>query len=242
MKNFRIAKCIERKEVGEYAIFEDGSKKKRIELDANGNKYFRVDNELNLTSKELTASLFTGRIIDAVNTIRAGGGDCIQTSSFMSISTENVIYFLDRKVGESYREQFLKGFVDTEFAWKITVGDKNSLSGYRELNRKNELISVFYPTPDDKRLTFETERQAEEHIKALISKAVEYTTEIAKRCGKDTDDKNWLCVKAELDEKIPKNNIIWEFIYDMLRGDFEANISDTYCLNDMGYTIAQCIV
>ena len=47
MKKFRVAKCLEDGEVVEYAIFEDGSRKKRIFEDKQYGKYFNVGNELN---------------------------------------------------------------------------------------------------------------------------------------------------------------------------------------------------
>lgn len=76
MKEFRVAKCVNNGKIEEYAIFKDGSRKKRIYVDNKGRKYFEVDNELNdSASSSFLRRSFSGRIKDAIETIRIDNGD-----------------------------------------------------------------------------------------------------------------------------------------------------------------------
>ena len=100
MKEFRIAKCLKDNEVKEYVIFADGSSRKLIQHDEQYGKYFRVDNDLNTDCDTFLKYSFSGRIKDAVDTIKNGNGDCIMQFDLFG-KHDVVVYFLDRKVGEA---------------------------------------------------------------------------------------------------------------------------------------------
>lgn len=104
MKEFRVAKCLIDGKVNEYAIFADGSRKKKIQVDEQYGKYFEVDNELNTDCKSCLRFSFSGRIKDAVDMIKSGNGDCIKSVQMVG-RHDSVLYFLDRTIGEKLREK-----------------------------------------------------------------------------------------------------------------------------------------
>ena len=108
MKKFRVANCFDElhNKIGEFAIFEDGSKRKRIFVYAGSHKCFEVDNELNKDSNNILATSFSNRIKDAVDTIIAGNGDVIKIDTkILDGEHIHVLYFIDREYGESLRQK-----------------------------------------------------------------------------------------------------------------------------------------
>lgn len=133
MKEFRVAKCLsdDGKRIRKHAIFKDGSPKKPILEDEDGREYFEVDNwidsdpeliEFNYHSRmaDKMQLTFSGRISDAVESIRRGYGDviCVKNLPF-GIRTEKVLYFLDREYGENLRQKSLEGWKDTIFKYSL---------------------------------------------------------------------------------------------------------------------------
>ena len=133
MKEFRVAKCLsdDGKRIRKHAIFKDGSRKKPIHEDEDGREYFEVDNwidsdpeliEFNYHSRmaDKMHLTFSGRISDAVESIRRGYGDviCVKNLPF-GIRTEKVLYFLDREYGENLRQKSLEGWKDTIFKYSL---------------------------------------------------------------------------------------------------------------------------
>lgn len=243
MKEFRIAKCLDNNGIHEYAIFADGSRKKLIQNDEQYGKYFEVDNELNTDCKTFMRFSFSGRIKDAVDMIRNGNGDCIQSVKLFG-RVDKVIYFLNRKVGEELRQKLLDGWKDTMFGWAIECGYKSSFAGYSMLNRKNERISTF----DDKNtpMTFNSKEEANEYVEYLVDKARYYAKRLANSIS-DVEDKTEreriidVAIDEIEEETGTKFGIIMDFTFDMLTGDcklksFECN------LDEMGYKIVQCII
>lgn len=133
MKEFRVAKCLsdDGKRIRKHAIFKDGSRKKPIYEDEDGREYFEVDNwidsdpeliEFNYHSRmgDKMRLTFSGRISDAVESIRRGYGDviCVENLPF-GIRIEKVLYFLDREYGENLRQKSLEGWKDTVFKYVL---------------------------------------------------------------------------------------------------------------------------
>lgn len=170
-RNFRVAKCLVDGEINEYAIFADGSRKKIIQTNDKYGKYFEVDNELNTDCKSFLRFSYSGRIKDAVEMIRNGNGDCISSMKFVG-RIDNVLYFLDRQIGEELRQKSLEGWKDTKFGWVIECGNKNSFSGYSMLNKKNERITVF--DKDRSPMVFDTKESADEYVEYLIERSKYY--------------------------------------------------------------------
>lgn len=243
MKEFRVAKCLDNNGIHEYAIFADGSRKKVIQNDEHYGKYFEVDNELNTDCKTCLRFSYSGRVKDAVDMIRNGNGDCIQSSHFFG-RIDKVIYFLDRKVGEELRQKSLDGWKDTKFGWAIECGNKSSFSGYSMLNKKNERISAF----DEERtpMTFDSKESANEYTGYLVDKARYYAKRLANKIsGIEDKTEREKIIDATIDEieeeTGTKFGIIMDFTFDMLTGDcqlknFECN------LDEMGYKVVQYIV
>lgn len=243
MKEFRIAKCLDNNGIHEYAIFADGSRKKVIQNDEQYGKYFEVDNELNDECKTCLRFSFCGRIKDAVDMIRNGNGDCIQSVKLFG-RIDKVIYFLDRKVGEDLRQKSLDGWKDTKFGWAIECGYKNSFSGYSMINKKMERISVF--DEERKPMTFETKEEANKYVESLIKMARYYARRLANKISGIEDEKErGKIIDATMDEVEEYTNtkfsVIQGFTFDMLTGDFRLKSFECN-LDEMGYKIVQCIV
>ena len=243
MKNFRIAKCLDNNGINEYAIFEDGSRKKLIQNDEQYGKYFEVDNELNDEYKSFMRFSFSGRIKDAVDMIRSGNGDCIKSYNLFG-RVDKVVYFIDRKIGEELRQKSLEGWKDTKFGWAIECGNKNSFSGYSMLNKKTERISAL--DEDRTPISFTSKEEAARYVEDLIERARYYAKRLAnKLSGVESEAERDSIIYATMDEIEEyvgtKFSIIQDFAFDMLTGDCELKTFECN-LDEMGYKVIQCIV
>lgn len=240
MKNFKVVKCLKNGEIVKYAVFEDGSRKKRIQTDSQNREYFYVDNELNTNVSTSMKYSFSGRIKDAVDMIKLGNGDCIKNTD-MLISSDSVLYFLDRKIGEEYRKKFINGWKDTKFGWAIEVGNKNSFYPYLRLNENLESISLW--NADTTQLTFDSEELALEKIHEIIQLAHNYAIEILEKMNEETDEKKkeeaFNKAFDQIQEKICERSVLINLIYDF----FDDDLTDVHDeLNHYGYKIVQCII
>lgn len=243
MKDFRVARCLENGKVDEYAIFADGSRKKKIQVDGQYGKYFEVDNELNTNYKSCLRFSFSGRIKDAVDMIKSGNGDCIKSMQMFG-RHDKVIYFLDRTIGEELRQKSLDGWKDTKFGWVIECGNKNSFSGYSMLNKKMERISMF--DEEHKPMTFDTEEAAKQYVEYLIERAKYYAKRLVNKLVNvsEEEERNRIIdeIIREIDEYAEtKFSILSDFAFDMLTGDCKLKSSECN-LDEMGYNIVQCII
>lgn len=237
MRKFRVARCLVDGRVMEYAIFEDGTRKACIEEDEQYGKYFRVDNELNKSVKTFLAKSFRGRVKDAYDTIAAGNGDVLKVSF---IGCEQVVYFLDRKVGEELREKFLDGWKDTKFGYRLQFGSKHSLAPWLPLNEDNE--TIFFKN-DGKVKYFDSEESAKEYIDKLMKVAYKGATDIVEGM-KDTPGNRdelyqWM---DEFEARYGKNSVVMDMIFDMVVGDAEKLKFDKPQLDNYGIEVVQCVV
>lgn len=242
MKKFRIAKCLENNGIHEYAIFADVSRKKLIQNDEQYGKYFEVDNELNTDCDTFLKYTFSGRIKDAVDTIKNGNGDCIKQVNLFG-KHDRVLYFIDRKVGEELRQKSLEGWKDTNFAWTVECGNKNSFSGYAPINLKGERISMF---DEDRAVkTFTTKDEADQYIKGLLEKAAYYAKKLAEDYAnaQEKGERNSAIdktIKDIEDFSGPRFSVLSDFTFDMLTGNCELKSSECM-LDEYGYKVIQCI-
>lgn len=240
MKNFKVVKCLKNGEIVKYAVFEDGSRKKRIQTDSQNREYFYVDNELNTNVSTFMKYSFSGRIKDAVDMIKLGNGDCIKHTDILGLS-DSVLYFLDRKIGEEYRKQSIDGWKDTKFEWTIEVGNKNSFYPYLSLNKNLEQISLW--NADTTPLTFDSEESALEKIHEIIQIAHNYAIEILEKMNEETDEKKkeeaFNKAFDQIQEKIGERSVLINLIYDFFDDDL-TEVHDE--LNHYGYKIVQCII
>lgn len=118
----------------EYEVYTNDEGKRRVkfldcndedysvEKDENGMEYFSIPNVLNPKYKEsIFARLFSGRVKDAVEVIKLGYADVLNTSSIFGSNSVKPIRFVDREYGESLRAKSIDGWKDTEFAYVIRV-------------------------------------------------------------------------------------------------------------------------
>lgn len=256
MKDFRIEKCLEDgMDTYEYAIFSDGSRKKRIHVLPVYGKYFEVDNELNTSAKNFTKYYFTGRIKDAVDMILAGNGDCILDypsiyskcpefyNRYLYTDTEiviKVVYFIDRSIGEKIRQKFINEWKDAKFYYCISYGSKNSLFGCRPLMPNFQQMPV---NSKDKPLTFDSEKAASDYAIQLIEKSKNYARKIANHIG---DDDTLIDVESEVLDEIQKEfgccgGIVLDFTNDMLDENYKPKTPD-FSLDVYEYKIEQIAI
>ena len=237
MKEFRVAKCLVDGKIEEYAIFKDGSRKKRIYADEASRKYFQVDNELNNNpSIPILKRSFNGRIRDAVETIRMGNGDCLMVTNTLG-RHENVIYFLDRSIGEELRKKTIDGWKETKFGWVIKVGSNNSFYEYQMLGSNYTTISSF--SESETPMYFESEGDAKKYIDDLLKMSKQFAKKLNSKLSEEVntgeDDEIIYSVINEIEEYTGSEwSIVTDFMEDMYKND--------YRLKDMGYRIEQCIV
>lgn len=240
MKEFRIAKCLLNGKIEEYVIFRDGSRKKRIYTDDKGRKYFEVDNELNnSTNIFILKRSFSGRIKDAIETIRMGNGDCLKVANLLG-SHENVIYFLDRDIGEEFRKKTIDGWRDAKFSWVISVGRNNSSLWLSDIN----LLCSNYTTTSsfsesETPMYFESEGDAKKYMNDLlkVSKhfAEKLNSKLSEKAETEENDEIVYSVVDEIEEYTGSEwSVVTDFMEDMYKND--------YVLKDMWYRIEQCVI
>lgn len=149
-----------------FAVTKDGTFKSCIQEGENG-KYFCVDNIYNTEGDEVTKELFCGRIADAVKTIFAGNGDVIKKGSIFGQETIEVLYYIDRAVGEPLRQQTLEGWKDAEFKYAVQFGSVNSSFGYRQVVDIDGTSITPFDVGSVEPLMFDTESEAKEFIKDI---------------------------------------------------------------------------
>lgn len=142
-----------------------------VKTDSEGNEYVYVPNPLN--AKYLF--LFNGRIKDAVEQIRNGLGDCltINDCAVAFLRFNDVIMYLDRKIGDEIKKKSIEGWKDAKFGYSIAGEFKNSLNGPVTFDSDgNPLPYMQWRKPC---IFFETEEKAQ--------KQIDIWTEQAKKIG-----------------------------------------------------------
>lgn len=93
-----------------------------VEQDESGKEYFPIPNILHPEYQEsVLARLFTGRVRDAVESIKLGHADALCKSGLFGSNSVKPIRFVDREYGEELRAKSLSGWKDTEFAHVIRI-------------------------------------------------------------------------------------------------------------------------
>lgn len=142
-----------------------------VKRNFDGHEYACVPNPLN--PKQLFS--FRGRIKDAVEQIRTGLGDYILQARYgISVFVyDNVIMYLDRKIGDEIKKKSIEGWKDAKFGYSIAGEFKNSLNGPVVFdNDGNPLPCMQWRSPC---IFFETEEAAQ--------KQIDIWTEQAKKIG-----------------------------------------------------------
>ena len=179
MIKFRIAKCLVNDKINKYALIynEKGEivARKIIEKDKDGNEYFSTINTFNRKYKNKTlGKMFSGRIKDAVETVKAGNGDCIcRYNIFWSGAFYNirVLYYLDRNIGDYFRKRTIEGFKNSKFCYIILFNDDNFIN----LENETSCHIGFYNQEEFILKEYDTEEECEK----LINKFIDYLYMIA---------------------------------------------------------------
>lgn len=225
----------------EYVTDENGHEYKVFtSKDYNDEKYIELDNQLNTEDEEPFNKTFTGRIKDAVETIRNGDGDVISVNQFLGIKTIDVIHFLNREFGEEIKKKSLDGWKDAKFGWIITFGSKSSTMGAHPLTEKNEVHVIFDKIAPK---VFDTMEDAKTHMTSLLDTAKTY----AKKYSDMAVDKNAGEIeklKKDLFQELITNfglsNIIGDITIDML--DKDLKVFNNFELTNYYYTFEQYVM
>lgn len=181
MIKFRIAKCLVNDRINNYALIYNEKDEfvamRIIEKDKDGNEYFSTINTFNTRCKNKTfAKRFSGRIKDAVETIKTGNGDCIYGNNIFcsgAFCNIRVLYYLDRNIGEVYREKTIEGFKDSKFCYNIIF------NGNRFINLENK---PFYKIDLNNQKNIPLKGyDSEEECEDAINKFVDYLYTIAQK-------------------------------------------------------------
>lgn len=224
----------------EYVVFADGTNAP-IHNDEKYGKYIYIDNKLNKDDDRLFKILFTGRIKDAVETIRNGDGDVIKVGHVFGSAIE-VVYFLDREIGEKLRQKSIKGWDNAKFGWIITCGNKDSMWGYSPLTNGYKTYSQFFDK-ETKPIIFDNRENAVKYIEKIISISKNYAYEYVEKAKDiaDEEGKRQICIDMihKINEDFnEKFNIIAYFATDMLDSD-KMIPKNNFELDKYGYSIEQ---
>lgn len=238
MKEFGVTECLTNDGLHKFAIFIDSSMES-TEI-YNIDEYLYVDNKSNPDNPYLPRN-FTGRIKDAVDTIRKGEGDCILQSRTMFDIQDYVVYFINRSIGDKFRQKFIEGWKDSTFGWIIQYGHKHSFhSQFRPINTQCQQLSMVDGKPP---MVFNTYSHAESYVKSLINKAGEYAKKYADELKGITD---YTIRDMILDNTLDaiatyagvRYSVIEDFLFDMFTGDMELK-SEECNLDELTYEIIQ---
>ena len=203
----------------------------------NGEEYIELQNHLNTDDESPFNKFFSGRIKDAIETIKNGDGDAIRVGRFFNIETINVVHFLNREFGEEIKKQSLEGWKDAKFGWVIKFGNKHSMSSPYPLNDKNEMCSPF---DRDQPKIFSTREEANARITELLGTAKTYAKKYSNMAvdkSEEEIDKLQNDMFHELENDVGHCSVISTMAFDML--DDKLNIVNNFELHDYCYKFEQ---
>lgn len=182
-----------------------------IHKDDNGNEYYYVSNPYH------KLGLFTDRPKDMIECIINDIGDAILSRSFLGISTNHVIRYIDRTQGEELRQLTIEGWKNVKFTIGVKFSFRNSMSSGMPICKDNTIMG--YNDDFSSILTFDKEEEAQSYINLVVEAARKYYDEYKKlKDSKGTNDydiyeKFFDKMKDEL--KIPGNlstSVYWKVL------------------------------
>lgn len=154
---------------GERRVKFENGRDHCVNLDENGYEYFAIYNPF--TDKNYI--LFIGKIKDAIEAIRQGYGDVLQTKGIFGNFSEQVYRFVDREYGEKLRQQTIGGWKSAEFGYGIKFyANVNSFSGGSLVSKNMETSEDFSSI-----LYFSDQDEAEKCKEKIIEKANDFARE-----------------------------------------------------------------
>lgn len=142
--------------------------KRPVFTDEAGKEYFFVPN----FSDKTPFHSFSGRVKDAIESIRNGHGDALTVGNMFG-KNESVVRYLDRTYGEALRAKTLEGFKDTQFGYALEFSFLNSFRAGYLIKQNLEVSTVFDNAWDI--LLFDSEKEAEECKEELLEKVKDLT-------------------------------------------------------------------
>ena len=198
-------------EYGEKKVVFENGWKARVYKNKEHGEYFRVPR---FEAEDLFSRGFTDRIKDLYDYVVQGKGDCLQVIELFGRS-ENLVYFLDREVGERNREKFLKEF-NCDFGYALKYSRTNSMnSSYISENMETVLLGTDFAK-------FKTREQAEEFKESIYKSA------------KELYDKYIACQESEEEiSKLLKEHVFkvyYSICADMVDNEKNVDIEIVQCI------------
>lgn len=189
--------------VEKIAIYDDNGNQIdccTIQVDENGREYYHP------TNPNHKFGLFTNRPKDAIECIRNDLGDALQVTSMLGIKFEKVVRFIDREIGEKFRQETLAGWADTKFGYGLKYRYLDAISDGQMVCTDKTLLGWL----DERQeiLSFDTEEKAAAAIKDIEDTAKRYYDEYTnlERTG---------------DKKYDSDNIVTPF-FDRMAAELEG--------------------
>ena len=237
---YRITKCLINPDtkyahVAKCAITEDG-KRHEIYITNGNEEYFEISNPYYKPTgdkfEDELADCFHDRFTDAIQAVRDGYAHAILGSpnpNNVFQGQSKAVYFLDKALGEKYREQTVEGFAGTKFGYNVNFGNKNSIGGYKLVDSKLQTIGWFNPGLP---AFFETYDEADKFITDALNKAKTAAELVI------SEEKTF----EEVADSLTDTPVIKDMFFDILD---DTNDIFTYRnngeLTDYGYHIVQAI-
>ncbi len=185
---------------------------RRIETDSDNNEYFTLPN-IYTTDRKFS---FSDHIKDAITAVKEGFADVVTSYNLFNAEIIQARYYLDREIGNNYRNKTLMGWDNTKFGNVILYNN-------RKIDNTGMIISMF--DSDIKPMYFDSVENATTQINKYIDEANTYV----KNYIENPTDHNR--IYTELEEKYPNNfdfHIVAELFFDMIdqyKKDNKINIS-----------------
>lgn len=137
-----------------------------VNKDDEGNEYFPIPNMKNCDR----LFLFNDRIQDAIECIREGEGDVLNSNKTgcALFGGDSVYRFVNRQYGEQMRKKTIEGWNGTKFGYGLKFGYKNSFNSGSLLDTKGDR---YYGLDNQIKLTFNTESEAETYKEKILNTA-----------------------------------------------------------------------
>ena len=197
-----------------------------IDKDKNGKEFFHVPNFKNHPEKGILNTLFTGRIKDAIETIRDGDGDCILVTNIFGTST-SVVKFLDEEYGNDLRLKSIEGFEDTKFGYAVKVGFFNAMSGGSLICKDNLMQSPFKKEQVSVK-TFDDEEEVNAYIKSYEKPATQYAKLFCELCEKDWKNNANIYFMTDIIMNTVEDDTMLYMAFNIACNELDSNCSKAY--------------
>lgn len=155
-----------------------------VQTDIYG-EYIIVPNYLGSSDIFPDGAIFSGRLKDAIESIKLGDGDAINYSSIANNLIIGVRYYLNREIGEYFRNKTINGWKDTKFEFVIFKYD-NFEGCY--LSEDNHLVPISFFNKSDSKFGIKEKIRyfaSKEEANAVIDEIYSKSKKMIKEYEKD---------------------------------------------------------